>query len=102
MPCGKSLNLNISFSKKAESDLLSIHSYIADENINIANQVITRILQSIAILEGFPLVGRIGRVEETRELIISGLPYIAIYHLASETELVVISVVHTRMKYPPA
>ena len=93
--------MNVNFTPQAETDLLSIRDYISQDDPQIADRVITRILQAIAILENFPLVGRPGRVDETRELSISGLPYIAVYHIADQTEIDVISVVHTRMQYPP-
>ncbi len=93
--------MNINYSKRAEADLDSIHDYIAKDSPQIADRVISRLLQAIAILERFPLVGRPGRVEDTRELTITGLPFIAVYHIADETEIDVIAIVHTAMRYPP-
>lgn len=100
--CGRHSALNISFSRRARKDLASIRDYISDFDEQRAEAVILRILQSIRMFDRFPLLGRPGRVEETREFVIPGLPYIVIYEIASETEIVILSIVHERMNYPDA
>ena len=52
------------------------------------------------MFESFPLLGRAGLVEDTREFAISGLPYTIIYRIVSETELDVLTVVHQHQLYP--
>ncbi|MBB4304052.1 addiction module RelE/StbE family toxin [Rhodobium orientis] len=92
--------MNISFTADALADLENIHGFISEHDRQSAQNTIARILQSIAMLEQFPLIGRPGRVRSTRELTIPGLPYFAVYRIASETEVDVIGVLHTRMIYP--
>ena len=92
--------MRINYTPEARDDLKAIRSYIAEHNFNAADRVIFRILQSIAYLETFPLMGRPGRVEETRELILPGLPYFAVYRVADESEIDVIAIVHGRRAYP--
>jgi len=60
--------LNISYSPQAAADLDSIHAYIAEHSPPKADEYLVRILQAIRTLEAFPLIGRPGRVEMTREL----------------------------------
>jgi len=93
--------LNLNYTPRAVADLDNIHAYIAAENENAASQVIARILQSMAVLERFPDIGRVGRIPETREWSISGLPYVGIYTKASVTDIDVIAIVHTSRKFPP-
>lgn len=46
------------------------------------------------------MLGRAGLVEGTREFSVVGLPYLIVYRIASETEVDVLTVVHTRRRYP--
>lgn len=48
----------------------------------------------------FPLLGRAGRVEGTREFSVVGLPYVIVYAIRSESEIDILSVLHTRRLYP--
>lgn len=99
---GKNTVLNIKFTRRAESDLDAIFQYIAQDNPTNADRVIQRIVQAIAVLENFPLLGRDGQVEGTREFSIARLPYIAVYRIVDETELRVLTVIHTARQYPPS
>jgi toxin ParE1/3/4 len=94
--------LKISFSPRAETDLEGIFAYLSLNDIEAARRIILRILQSIAILEHFPLIGRVGRVANTRELTVARLPYYAVYHFVDETEIEVIAVIHDRQRFPPS
>ena len=71
--------MRLNYTPEAIADLDNIHSYIAEDDSNAADRVIARILQSLTILETHPLVGRTGRIKDTREWSISGLPYIGVY-----------------------
>ena len=88
--------MNLSFSREADTDLDAIKAHIA----LASPATISRILQSIAILEGFPLIGRVGRVDGTREFPITNLPFFAVYEITSETDLTVLRIIHTSRRYP--
>ena len=92
--------MNLSFSPRAIADLIAIRKFIAKDDPVVADRVIARMLQSIAMLRHFPVLGRDGRVPETRELPIIRLPYFAVYHFADATEIEVIAIVHERRKFP--
>ena len=49
----------------------------------------------------FPMLGRKGQIEGTREFSVVGLPYLIVYQIASESEVDVLTVIHTRRRYPP-
>ncbi len=79
----------------AYDDLEQIHAWIAKDRPRVADAVIEGILKSIGLLEPFPLIGRAGRASGTRELVIGGLPYIAVYRVDDEAdEVAVIAVFH--------
>jgi toxin ParE1/3/4 len=62
-----------------------------------------RILDAIERLDEFPLRGRPGRSPDTRELVISGLPYLAVYSVdsADPRTVVILRVLHGTMLWPP-
>ena len=92
--------MNVNFTPEALSDLQNIRCYIAKHNEPAADRVISRIRQVVDIFGTFPLLGRPGIVEDTREFPIPGLPYIIVYQIASEADLNVLAVIHEREKYP--
>lgn len=93
--------MNVSFTPQAVDDLVEIHSHIATIDRLSADRVLSRIRQVIEMFEIFPLLGREGVVEGTREFAISGLPYTIVYRIASTTELDVLTIIHQRKLYPP-
>lgn len=76
---GRNSALRLNYTPEAVDDLDAIHSYIAENDADAADRAIARILQSMTILETHPLVGREGRVADTREWSIAGLPYVGVY-----------------------
>lgn len=89
----------VRFSASARADIQAIYDFIAQENPKIAARVIGTIEQSTMRLGDFPLSGRSGVVETTRELVIPRLPYIAVYRLNFET-IEVIAVFHAAQDKP--
>lgn len=74
---------------------------IAEDDPRAADNVVARIVQTVMMFGQFPMLGRAGMVEDTREFSVVGLPYLIVYQIASETDVDVLTVVHTRRKYPP-
>jgi toxin ParE1/3/4 len=89
----------VRFSVAARADIQSIHDYIAQENPRIAAHVVGTIEKSTLRLAMFPLSGRIGAVETSRELVIPRLPYIVVYRLVAET-VEIIAVFHASQNKP--
>jgi toxin ParE1/3/4 len=73
--------VNLDWSVLAVADRNAIFDYIEAQNPRAAVRIDTRIGKAVALLARFPEMGRIGRVEETRELVISRTPYIAAYRV---------------------
>ena len=77
----------------AYDDLDRIYAWIAKDRPRSADAVVDRILQSAERLGRFPYLGHVGRVPETYEWAIPGLPYIIVYQVQEGESLVVIGAV---------
>ena len=64
-----------------------------------ARRVALSIHEGIDLLAKFPEHGRTGRKPDTRELVFSGLPYVAIYRL-HEDAVEVVRILHGAQKWP--
>ncbi len=69
--------MQIGWHRRGHQDLQAVREYIPEVNPGAARQVAQRILQAVGLLTEQPGLGRPGRVPETRELVITGTPYIA-------------------------
>ena len=85
--------------EEAVQDLKTIGTFIAEDNPSAAYRVLTKIKASADSLQQNPELGRPGRVEKTRELVVPGLPYILPYTLAKK-EIRILAVLHTARKWP--
>ena len=81
----------------AISDLAHIRDYIAADCPSGAQDVVDRVLRSVARLCLFPQSGRVGQVDGTRELVVPGLPYIVVYTHDDES-VDVVAVFHGAQK----
>jgi len=85
--------------KKAIRNVEQAHDYIARDNSAAAVRVVLKIQAAVAQLEDSPHIGRPGRVEGTRELVVLQTPYIVIYQVKGNT-IHIIRVLHSSRKYP--
>ena len=83
----------------AIQDLTALRQYIAQDNPFAANQTAKQILKSVNLLIEQPNMGKAGRVHNTRELVISGLPYIIPYQVKTDI-IIVLRVLHGAMEWP--
>ncbi len=88
--------MNIEWSSKARIDLHDTFDYIPQENPAAASEVLEAIEQATLKLAHHPGIGRPGRVENTRELVIYGLPYILLYRVKGDT-VTIIRAMHTSL-----
>jgi toxin ParE1/3/4 len=71
--------------KRALKNLDEEAEYVARDNPQAAARIVERIATSIDRLATHPASGRPGRVPGTRELVISGTPYVVPYRVRHET-----------------
>jgi addiction module RelE/StbE family toxin len=87
------------FSPRFLRRLEDIRERIALDNPGAATRVIERIRTAIRRLATSPAIGRPGRVEGTRELVITGTPYIVPYRVKGDT-VQIITVLHSAQRWP--
>ncbi len=98
--------LTLHWTPTATSHLRSTYEYVAQENAPAAraliDQIMTeRILSVAERLRDFPRMGREGRVENTRELVVAGTPFVVVYRL-HRGGVEVLAVFHAARKWPEA
>jgi toxin ParE1/3/4 len=93
--------IQIEWTPLAESEAREIHRYIAEDSVAAADRQLDLLLESIQGLSRFPAKGRAGRVHGTRELVVSGTPYIVVYRLV-DTTIQILSILHGARRWPSA
>lgn len=77
--------MRIRWTNRAVRDFTRIWDYIEQHSsAATARRVAHSIHERVDMLGKFPEFGRTGREPDTRELVFSGLPYVAIYRLRGE------------------
>ncbi len=91
--------MRVRWLRRALRNLADEAEYIARDDPQAAARVVDRIATNVAQLTTHPASGRTGRVPGTRELVISGTPYIVPYRVRSDT-VEVLRVFHGARKRP--
>jgi toxin ParE1/3/4 len=73
--------------------------YIARDNPGAAARVVQAITQAVDGLKQYPAMGRPGRITGTRELVVSGTPYIVPYRVR-ENEVEIVRIFHAARRWP--
>ncbi|CCD94845.1 conserved hypothetical protein [Bradyrhizobium sp. ORS 375] len=87
------------WSRRALSRLDQIGTYIAENDPAAAARVVARIVLAVDSLVEHPAKGRPGRINGTRELVLTDLPYIVAYRVTHRS-IEVLSVLHAAQKWP--
>ncbi len=82
----------------AIADRKSITAYIAQDNIRAAIEMGDMLIEKAALLDQHPMLGRVGRVKGTRELV-AHTNYILIYRLVGKV-VEILRVKHVAQKWP--
>lgn len=94
------MNYEIHWLPRAENNLIDIENHIAENNIRAAIQTSEKIEISTIRLLDHPNMGKSGRVKGTRELIVTGTPYIIVYRL-DDNYIQILTILHGAQLYPP-
>jgi toxin ParE1/3/4 len=83
----------------AVNQLQSIFDYIAEGNLAAAERAVRRIHDAILRAARMPYAGRPGRVAGTREIAVSGTPYLVTYRVI-ENMIHVLAILHGAQQWP--
>jgi toxin ParE1/3/4 len=83
----------------ARADLAELVAYIASDNPIAAYRVHDEIRKQTNLLAKHPEMGRPGRVRGTRELVVTGTPYVAADRFAGDV-LTVLRLLHGARLWP--
>ena len=90
----------VRWTRPALTGLAEIVAYLADKNPDAAARLIERLRRRAASLSHNPEQGRPGRVAGTRELSVTGTPYVVVYRVMPGS-IDILRVHHTRRTWPP-
>ncbi len=93
--------MRVKWSARSLRDLESIRHYLKNEKKapQAARRMVIRITKLVRLAMEQPEMGRSGRCVDTRELIVTGTPYIVAYRIV-DNRLDVLSVLHSAKKWP--
>jgi toxin ParE1/3/4 len=94
--------VQLKWTRAASLDLESVEEFISRENPAAAIRMILEIIRRAEALADHPGMGRPGRIDGTRELVLAGLPYTVPHiHLEGEDMVIILRVFHRAMKWSP-
>ena len=91
--------MRVRWTRRAGANLDREKAYIAAFDPAAATRTATRIVEAVEHLAQHPESGRPGRVPGTRELVVSGTPYIVPYRVQGNT-VQILRVLHGARKWP--
>ncbi|NTF08500.1 type II toxin-antitoxin system RelE/ParE family toxin [Agrobacterium rubi] len=94
--------MRVVWTKRALRELATIGDYIAEQNPRAAARIVRLIHKTTHdLLSSNPFIGRRGDIDGTRELVISGTPYIVAYAVSGD-DIQVLFVQHGAREWPTA
>ena len=93
--------MRVRWTTDAADDLERICDYISEDRPDSARRVAQSVIERIGTLETFPNLGRVGRVQGTREIAFPPLPFVAIYEVREE-QIVILRILHGAQRWPSA
>ena len=92
--------ITLLWSTAAEADVDRITDYIAEHNPFAAIKMRDEIEMRVTLLKTFPVGWKIGRIKDSREMVLAGTPYIAVYEVEGRN-ITIIRILHSSQKWPP-
>lgn len=91
--------MRVNWTKSAINDLEIEANYLSKISPSIEDSFLEHVESGIDLIKEYPELGRIGRVNQTRELILKKFQYILVY-LVESSYIDIIRLLHTSRKWP--
>jgi addiction module RelE/StbE family toxin len=91
--------LPIIWTAPASAQLAEVYAYLSQSNPSAAENQVELVVSATRNLPEFPEMGRPGRRRGTRELVISGTPYIVVYRIRLSS-VRILAVMHGAQRWP--
>ena len=86
---------------QADRDLFNAFEWLSEKNLPAAHRAVSAIYSQIEQLQKFPQLGRVGKITNTRELVIHQTRYIAAYRLDFNNNLIeILALIHESQQWP--
>lgn len=92
--------MRIRYTRRATRHLAALRRFSTDRfGATITDKTLTRIRNAIDDLAHRPRRGRPGRITDSRELVIPGLPFVVAYRI-TETSIDILAIIHAAQHWP--
>jgi addiction module RelE/StbE family toxin len=91
--------VRIIWRRQALDDLIELQAFMGKDNAGAAARTAQRIRSAVERLASLPRLGRPGRIQGTRELVVPRTPYIMPYRLKAD-EVQILRVYHAARSWP--
>ncbi len=89
------------WTRRALGQFNHAQNYIAQESPAAARMIAGRIVDAVDLLLSQPTIGRVGRIEGTREWPVKQTPYLLAYRVEADT-IQILAVIHSKQQWPEA
>lgn len=89
------------WTRRALGQFNHAQNYIAQESPAAARMIAGRVLDAVDLLLSQPTIGRVGRIEGTREWPVKQTPYLLAYRVEADT-IQILAVIHSKQRWPDA
>lgn len=90
--------MKLVWARRAQHDLLDLQKFAGLQPL-LGNRIADALLNACAQIRSFPDSGRPGRVEGTREVVLTGTPYIAAYKVG-DALITILAIIHGARRWP--
>ncbi len=89
----------IRWTRRALMRLDDVGAHISEDDPAAAARVIARLVSTVDLLAQQPAMGRPGRIQGTRELVLADIPYIVPYRVTRGT-VEILTAMHAAQRWP--